>query len=189
MKKTLFISLAILLICGMALAAPGNETSPGHGDKLGQGGMPSDPGRIFRLVRYVPRAAGPDAATLAAESIVIWDCTSDDGVTVTETTTSYDSAVAGIIKWAALTPDAVRTVTADIGERNWTWLQTYGLAQVRVSAVGDVVVKEAMACSETAGEAADLISSTNPLLVGNAGFFMDTAAKAADNVDCFLNID
>ena len=49
MRKFLFISLAILLVCGVAIAAPGDQTSPGHGDKLGQGGLQSDPGKIFRL--------------------------------------------------------------------------------------------------------------------------------------------
>jgi len=193
MKRILSIVLVSLFVVGTALAAvPGNYRSPGHGDKLGQGGLPSQPGKIFRLVRYEPAAGTQDSATLPAESIVIWDTNSDDGVTVTTTTTSYDSAVAGIIKWNALTADPLgQTAVKDLGDRNWTWLQTYGLAQVRVQGdAAPIVVKEAMACGSDAGEAVDFISNTtNGALLGQCGFFMDAAAAAADNVDCFLQID
>src|SRR3990167_4305393 len=98
MRKYLLALFAVLLLAGQAFAAtPGFRQNPGTGDILGQGKYQSDAHKIFRLVRYVqPSATFASAATLAADSIVVWDVTNDDGVTVTTTTISSDSAVAGI---------------------------------------------------------------------------------------------
>ena len=192
MRKYLFISLAILLVAGLAIAAPGNQTSPGHGDKLGQGGLASDPGKIFRLVRYVPTSGSTVSATLAANSIVIWDLVSDDGVTVTTTTTSYDTAVAGIIVANALTPETLgNTAFADVGKRNWTWLQTYGKSLVNIQGDSDTSsAGDAMSCGSDAGEACDFVGGgTDAQTQGMAGFFYDDGAAGADGVECFLTLD
>jgi len=190
MKKRIFLSIvAILLIAGVAFALPGYRMSPGTGDILGQGKYQQDPHKIFRMVRYVPPTyAG--SATLAADSIVTWYLVDDDGVTVTTSTTSHDSAVAGIISVQALTPDVDgNTAAEDVGKRNWTWLQTYGLAQVNVTTT-ITTAGEAMGTSGTAGEAAPFLPSvTQPALNGNAGFFYDSAATGADDVECFINLD
>jgi len=189
MKRLLSVSLVILLIGGIAFAAqPGYRKGPGVGEIFGQGKQQSDPHKIFRMVRYVPAGGTANSTTLTAESIVIWDLVSDDGVTVTTTTTSYDSAVAGIIAQSALTPTTLsQTAVQDKGDRCWTWLQTYGYAKARVSAAGDVAAGESMACSETAGEAADYIGSTSAGAVyGIAGFWYDASAKALDGVECFI---
>lgn len=190
MKRIPFIILAILLVCGVASAAtPGYRQDPGTGDILGQGKYQSDAHKIFRMVRYVP-ATYSGATTLAKDSIVIWDLSSDDGVTVTTTTTSSDSAVAGIIVTQALTPDTDgNTAVQDRGKVNWTWLQTYGLSQVDnlliLSAAG-----HAMGTSTTAGEAnPHLGNSTNPRAQGMAGFFYDASAAAQTDVECFLTLD
>lgn len=193
MRKRLSLFIAILLIAGVAFAAiPGNRQNPGTGDILGQGKYDSDAHKIFRMVRYV-QPVHDAAATLAADSIVIWDLTDDDGVTVTTTTTSSDSAVAGILATQALTQDTDgNTAVQDRGKDNWTWLQTYGLSQVDVGAVIGVVTTagNAMGTSTVAGEAAQFVSSTSdPQAQGNAGFFYDTAAAAANNVECFIRLD
>ena len=200
MKRILFLSLAILLMGGVAFAAtPGSEQSPGVGDIMGQGDLPSDPHRIFRLVRWMPLSSAVDPAnltafvTLTADSIVIWDLVSDDGVTVTVTTTSYDSAVAGIVPIAILGPLTSgngRTAIQDIGARNWGWLQTYGKAQVDLGAEAIATAGSAMGCDDTTGGAALFYPSTsNAALNGKAGFFYDTAVASAANIECFLNID
>ena len=192
MRKALFISLAILLVAGIAFAAtPGYRQSPGQGDKLGQGGLQSDPGKIFRLVRYVPAGGTANSATLSADSIVIWDCTSDDGVTVTTTTTSGDTSVAGIVVKAALTPETLsNTAVQDIGKRNWTWLQTYGLSQVDMYVPDNVVpVKGAIVCSGHVGQATGYLHGQALTAVGVAGFAMDAAAALATNVEVFLRLD
>lgn len=190
MRKYLFLVLAILLVCGVAVAAtPGYRTSPGAGDVLGGNAYQETPGKIFRMVRYIP-ATYSGAATLPADSMVIWDLTNDDGVTVTTSTTSSDSAVAGILVTASLTPDTDgNTAAQDVGKGNWTWLQTYGLSQVDNTLIV-VTAGDAMGTSTTAGEANPHQGSVNNARAqGIAGFFYDSAAAAAEDVECFLNID
>ena len=185
-RKLLSLFLAVLFIAGTVFAA-GFRTGPsGAGEILGQGKYPSDPHRIYRLVRYVATDA-----TLVAESIVVWDTSSDDGVSITTTTLSSDSTVAGIIDQEALTPDVVdNEASADIGRDNWTWLQTYGKAEVRIDASAGVTVGFAMGTAPPAGEATGFLpSTTSSFEQGNAGFFLDTCAAAADDCECFLVLD
>ena len=188
MRKYLFVLLAILFVGGVAFSeTPGYRQNPGTGDILGQGKYQSDPHRIFRLVRYVP-ATYAGASALAADSIVIWDATSDDGVTVTTTTTSYDSAVAGIIVTQASTGDTGLLATEAAGDSNWTWLQTYGKSQVNFcTTCGGVSAKSAIATSTTAGEASQFLgSTTSSVAQGKAGFAYDAATPGDDDVEVFL---
>jgi len=194
MKKILSLVLIALMVAGVAYAAtPGYRLSPGIGENMttAQGGQQSDPGKTFRMVRFMPATATANSTTLTAESIVIWDLSSDDGVTITTTETSYDSAVAGIIVHACLTPETIgNTAAVDRGKRNWTWLQTHGLAQVRVQNLGSVVVGEAMATSNNEGEAGSFVASASAAgLNGNAGFFFDSAAADTDDVECFVTCE
>lgn len=190
MKKILFLLMSALLISGMAYAeTPGYRQSPGTGDILGQGKYQSDAHKIFRMVRYVP-ATYSGATTLAADSIVVWDVDNDDGVTVSTTTTSSDSSVAGIIVTQALTPDTDgNTAAQDAGQVNWTWLQTYGKAQVNFAPTVGVVTTAgaAFGTSTTAGEAAQFLPSTTaPTGQGMAGFAYDTAVDGDDDVEVFI---
>ena|SRR3990167_5914025 len=192
MKKFIFsVLFAALLIVGLAsqaFAQAGYRSDHGIGDVFGQSGYQDSPDRIFRMVRYVPVTA--DSPALAADSIVIWDLTEDDGITVTTTTTSRDSAVAGIIVAQALTQDTDgNTAAQDVGKDNWTWLQTYGLAQVDVP-LQIITAGDAMGTSTTAGEATAFNGNgTSPRNQGNAGFFYDTAAAGDNDVQCFIRLD
>lgn len=182
-------------MAGIAFAAtPGYRQNPGTGDILGQGKYQSDAHKIFRMVRYVP-VTYAGATALAADSIVIWDLSADDGVTVTTTTTSRDSAVAGIIVVQALTPDVDgNTAVQDIGHPNWTWLQTYGLSQVDLNTTAGVSAGYAFGTSATAGEVTYFIPSSNNSDItvgdsarqGNAGFFYDAATAGDNDVQVFL---
>lgn len=191
MRKRLFLlTLAALLIGGQAFAAtPGYEQNPGTGDILGQGKYQSDAHKIFRMVRYVP-ATYAGATTLAADSIVIWDLAADDGVTVTTTTTSGDSSVAGIIVTQALTPDTDgNTAAQDRGKGNWTWLQTYGLSQVDLaSGASNVLAGASFGTSTTAGESAafTVVNTANTQAFGIAGFYYDAATAGDNDVQVFL---
>jgi len=191
MRKFTFCLLALLLCVGVAFAAtPGYRQDPGTGDILGQGKYQSDAHKIFRMVRYVPTTyAGAD--TLDAPALVIWSLTADDGVTVTTTTTSADSAVAGIIVTQALTPDVDgNTAVEDRGGVNWTWLQTYGYSTVDIT-VQAVAAGEAFGASTTAGEANSftIIAAMNARAMGIAGFLYDKADAEAEDVECFLTLD
>lgn len=189
MRKFLLSLVAVLFMAGQVFAAtPGYRQDPGTGDILGQGKFQSDPHKIFRMVRYVP-VTYSGAATLAADSIVVWDVTNDDGVTVTTTTTSSDSTVAGIIVTQALTPDTDgNTAAQDRGQRNWTWLQTYGKSQVNLVTGGATTVAgDAMGTSTTAGEVIQHVGGTNNARAqGIAGFFYDASTAGADDIECFL---
>jgi len=193
LMKSIAVFVAVLLVAGVAMAAlPGRDVSPGRGDIMGnKGRYDFDAHKTFRLVRYVPASGTINSATLVANSIVIWDSTSKDGVTVTTTTTSYDSLVAGIIVQQALTPQTLgNTAAVDAGGRNWTWLQTYGLADVRVSATHPSVAGSAAGTSETAGEAGLFVASTtDAALQGNAGVWLEAGAKATDDVAVFLKCE
>lgn len=197
MRKLFLIFVSVLLLCGTVFAAtPGFRKNPGTGDILGQGKYQSDAHKIFRMVRYVP-VTYSGATTLTADSIVIWNLTSDDGVTVTTSTTSSDSAVAGIIVQQALTPDTDgNTAVQDIGLGNWTWLQTYGLSQCDLSADSLVIAGSAMGTGTSAGAATAHTVSSKTLgaiadsrAQGNAGFYFDAAAASATDVECFVNLD
>lgn len=194
-RRIIFVLLAVLFIAGTAFAATsGNRLSPGRGEIV-QMPYPSDPPKKFRLVRFV--GTGATESELAKDSIVVWDKTIDDGVTIGTTTTSGDSSVAGVIVQACLTQDtADNTAVQDIGRDNWTWLQTYGLSQVDLSSNSAVVAGGAMGTSTTAGAATIYLSprtetvwSTATLNEGYAGFFFDAAAASATDVECFIRTE
>lgn len=189
------MAVMLIVLVGMgtyAFAAP--NISGGIGDIMGQGQFPSDPGKIFRLVRYVPAAGDANSWTLTKDSIVIFDTNSDDGVTVTTTTTSYDSRVAGVLAIDALTPDAQTngwSAAASVGRRNWTWLQTYGIAEVYVqNDCATATAGDALATGSDLGRTCDFLASTDSAVAnGNAGFYYDTGAANADDVECFIRLD
>lgn len=163
MRKFIFALLAILMLVGTAFA--GNVPSGPNeaGDILGQGKYPQDPHRIFRFVRYVqPNSFTANIASRSwatADSLVIWDTRygealgkSKDGVTVTLTSTSYDSRVAGVIILSALSQETEgNAVTDDVGKQNWTWLQTYGKSTIRTHTVSSIASGDAIATAGSGG--------------------------------------
>lgn len=187
-RKFILVLLAVLFIAGTAIAAtPGDRTSPGRGE-ISTMPYPSDPPKKFRVVRFVGTAGG---SAQAKDSIVVWDSTLDDGITINTTTTSGDSTVAGVLVTAALTQDtADNTAVQDIGKDNWAWLQTYGLSQVDTSSAVAIVAGGAMGTSTTAGAATMFLpSTTSPNVQGYAGFFFDAASAGATDVECFVKTE
>lgn len=201
LRKIIALSLiALLLMSGVSFAASaGRDLGHGRGDVMGNGrGYDFDPHKTFRLVRYVPLASDDTAqnilTALAANSIVVWDITSDDGVTITTTSTSFVSTVAGIIVQTALTPRVLgKTAKEDLGERNWTWLQTYGKSLARVAAGADVTAGDALGTSLSRGAAGRYLGPGDTIagsqLHGDAGFWYDTATSGTNNVEVFLRVE
>lgn len=119
MKKILSLFLALLLIGGGFVTA---DVQVDQGQKL------STASRVWFVGRYartgVEERGG--ATHISADSVVVFDSTSDDGVTINKTTTSFDALVAGV------TIDRIqgssRDVTAanDEGGGNWGRIQTWG---------------------------------------------------------------
>jgi len=186
MKKVFSILLVALLIAGVAFASPGNQVSPGAGDIVAKHGAMSTPDRTFRLVRFMPPArALAYSPSLTKDSIVIWDTVSQDGVTVTTTTTSGDCRVAGIAVVTFLTPEVLgKTASDDMNGRSWGWIQTYGLCNMRIGATGTAansvigtgVTEGGIVTMDTTALTADLYDWID------AGFIMqqnDTALSSA----------
>ncbi len=181
MSRKLFLFIAVLLVGGLAFSG---LVFAGSTEILGQGGYPSDPHKIYRLVH------NPNATVISAEQIVIWDLTIDNGVSVTLTTTSGDSAVAGImVELLPKQATASNTAAQDIGKANWALMQTYGLAQVSVFPAIQTA-GNAMGTSNKAGEAGSFVANASTSNAnGFAGFFYDTGALNGDDVECFLILD
>ena len=201
MKKILIVALVALFIAGaVGVGFAVTASGPGKpGDIMGMdtGRYASDPHRTFRLVRYAP--TGALLTTLTQDSLVIWDSTAingDDGVTITTTTTSGDTRVAGVLVTAINSGDVtaqVRYASDDVGKKNWGWLQTYGLANVNVASTsGAPTAGYALGTGIIAGSAgifsSDAVGQPNflPAKSGNAGFFYDDGtqfAKYASDAD------
>lgn len=200
MRKLFSIVLAVLLVVG--IVANAQAATPGHtlgignagGEKMGSGKYIWQAHKTFRLVRYMPANGGADTLALSKDSIVIWDSQSDDGMTVTTTTTSGDAAIAGVIAQTALTPDSCgRTITLDaLGMRNFTWLQTYGYANVLIQNGGTITVKDTFGTSALAGYA-NSFAFTTGAVTGIAGFGYDTLSAATTSltsrVEVFLRCE
>lgn len=202
MKKLFVIALVALFIGGaIGVVYAVNPSGPGGaGDVMGMySRYTGDAHRTFRLVRNGPASTTvwTSATALTAGNVVIWDTTQNpygaDGISVTTTTTTADSRIAGMIVTTTPTRDAsvasiqgtlpVTTATEDVGQANWGWLQTYGLSAVkatqcttgsggsgRVAAVG-----EGICTSTVAGQITSFLPSTTTATInGKGGFAMET---------------
>jgi hypothetical protein len=174
MKKILCLTLALLLVCGVAFAVQsGKNVSPGTGIQVQQGGYDFDPPKTFRLVRFVQRDAvdltitGPGTDVgISPDAIVIWSTLSNDGVTVTTTRVTDDSRVAGISRSYMLQQKtAGNSARDDYGQGNWGWIQTYGVSTVTMSSsvtIANILSGDALGTGSTAG-GADIFQYTGDI--------------------------
>src|SRR3990167_9093985 len=113
MKKiTLFILALLVSVSGVSFAGVQID----RGQTRGQTGAVS----TFFVARN-GRVAG-----ISADRVVIWDTTSADGVSVTTSTTSRDSLVAGVTIDAIPGVTSDSTAAANLTGGNWGRVQTYG---------------------------------------------------------------
>lgn len=196
MKKFFAVLLAVLFMSTVAIAAPGNYSAPDEpGDIVAKHGTMATPDRTFRLVRYQPpsKVDASVCASLTKDSIVIWDSTSADGVTITYTSTSGDCRVAGIAAVTFLTPEYYgRTASNDLGGRNWGWIQTYGLCNMRVGSKGTAANKaigtgSVVGCIVTMDSEADgTAHEQTPANWTTAGFIMQKQETAGISAVGFI---
>lgn len=175
----------------MAYAVTANNEGPG--DILGNGKLDSNAHKIFRLVRFVPTSGNDNSVGLTTDSVVVWDTTSDDGVTVTTTTTSGDNGIAGVIVSTALTPEfgaLGSTAAVDAGRRNWCWLQTYGLATPFAGTSLTSAVNDKFGTSTTVGAVSTFTQTVTQSggVSGWGGAILDAVSTntPAGKVDVFL---
>jgi len=198
--KKLFVALLIASFVAITMPAFAvNPSGPGYnGDIMGmQSRYVFDPHRTFRLVRN-----GGGSLTLTSQvaitagAIVVWDTIRSpiaaDGVSITTTSTSGDSRVAGMAITTIPTPDSLAgsprgnmgntTASMDAGWNNWGWLQTYGKSAVTATAVtaiagyaGDIPVGAAVGASTVPGSVSGFLSSagTAGTTCGKAGFALE----------------
>lgn len=113
MKKLFLFAFVLLLAGGTAFA----DLQIDRGQTRGQAGAVSK--------FFVGRNAR-EGTLISADRVVIWDTTSNDGVSVTTTTTSYDNLVAGVTIDAipGVTSDA--TAAANLSQSNYGRIRVYG---------------------------------------------------------------
>ena len=191
MKKILIVSLLVFFIAGQAFGAtPGYRQSPGVGNIPDQGGQQSDPPKTFRMVRFVQSAHQADNIT--PDTLVIWQTLSeDDGVTVTTSNLSQDGRIAGVVVANGLTQETNgNTVAEDVGKRNWTWLQTYGVAEVTMSTGAKGLTGARLGIGTTnLGTAGTFTPDTDnygSTQFGDGGFFMEDGSWSETDVTVFL---
>lgn len=125
MKKYFVFFLALTLAVGGGLVVSNNATADVQIDK---GQSLSTASKIFFVGRYartgnVGTAGGFE---ISADSVVIWDTTSNDGVTVQTSTTSYDALVAGVTLDIIRGSSRDNTASQDESHDNWGRIQTWG---------------------------------------------------------------
>ena len=173
MKKILFFVLALALTgVGLGFADVQIDEGQSHGTAP---------------VKYFIARVGSNQI-VSKDRVVVYDTTSDDGVTVRMTTTSLDRLVAGITM-EAITGVSDDTVTNNRG--NWGRVQTWGYHSGAVpKAVGDQTTVGAAFCtSSLQGYVAPcpiLASKDNTVVAGSA---FDATAEAADTTGIELFVD
>jgi hypothetical protein len=147
-------------------------------------GSPADAVRVYQLVRYAE--GGAVARSLSAGEVVVWDCVSDDGVTIglAGTVGSADAVAGVVISSTIRTSDNAATAANSVGSRNWGYIQTYGIcnsAMVQSTAVAG----QAIGASDTASYGIPLTNSS-----GNYravfGFALDAVSSTAEDVEIFI---
>ena len=145
--------------------------------------------RILKLVRNP--FSGNDSVTISSGDAVVYDSLSDDGITVTSTTTSGDNSFAGIAAMSINSSDASASATyaEDAGRRNWGWIVVHGpaIASIRaggsnLNLVGDLFITSSDALQVTTLISFDSAHSPsmrlNPAIraaAAKGGFFFDAA--------------
>src|SRR3990167_9586721 len=109
MTKRIFALLIALSFVGGSAFALGEPTYESYEHKAYATQKRGEPVRTLKLVRF--GATDLNTATLSSESVVVYDTTSDDGVTIATTATSADDTIAGVVATGVTIPTADSTST------------------------------------------------------------------------------
>lgn len=188
MKK--YFVLAFVVLCGIAMVSGSFAYDEGiyPASKDQAVGSPDQSPRIYRFVRYAEMAAS--SRSLSAGEVVVWDCISDDGVTIglIGTVASSTDAVAGVTVGTIQTAEANGTAGAQVGKRNWGYVQVYGVntdcmldGTVNILAGGAVKAMEASGDNTSYGMGA---ATTQPGAI--FGFALDAVTTDATDNEVFI---
>lgn len=173
MKKILFIALALsVALGGMCFA-----------DVQIDAGQAKNQAAVKFFI-----ARNSRTALISADRVVVWDSASDDGISVTTTTTSGDGLVAGITI-DAIPGSSSDSATTDMGYANWGRVQTWGRIDGVPTATGaaNTVAGSRMCASTTAGAISACVSPDGSG-VGNALDAVTGAAVTA-GIDIMVETD
>ena len=116
-KFLFFISVLALIGAGQLLAD----------DQIDSGQERSVSKIVFFIGRYArTTTVAANGNELSEDRVVVWDSTSDDGVTVNYSSTSGDPLVAGVTMDRIPGSSRDNSATNDLGYTNWGRIQTYG---------------------------------------------------------------
>jgi len=176
MKKLFYSFLLASFLIGGGVAIAYNDGSAVN-NKEASGGSAADPVRVYTLVRY-PNTTDVGVA-LSAGDVVIWDCVSDDGVTVNLVTVAGSSdAVAGVVVSSTIpTADQANTAAGDIGRRNWGYIQTYGVNSTVNIISGPAVAGQSLIASDTARYATSGVTVQAATQKRTLGFAYDASSS------------
>ena len=194
MKKFLFSILLAISLVGSGLAFAYNDGGAVNNKEMSNG-SPADPVRNYVLVRWPEVTTGDSQLAtgnaLSAGDVVVWDCLSDDGVTVNiSSVISSADAVAGFVV-ATITQDTVAAVSAvaDIGHRNWGFVQNYGPILAGAKTSGTLTAGQAIApgsgnLARYAVPAQGTVTQTNTRVI--FGFAYDAESGTNTAADVFV---
>lgn len=128
MRKLL--SFALLILLSVPCFAYDHPTTSGLIEQ--SNGPASDPVRVYMLVRNPNQTAAASTTinVMNSRDAVVWDCVSDDGVTVNYPSkvgiSGSSDALAGILVTAIPSQDVAGSAGQTIGRANWGYMQTFG---------------------------------------------------------------
>lgn len=191
--RNLALAISLVLVSSVAYAFPSEPTF--DETRKNQSSRQATPYREIQLVRFPTQGANSIAVS---GDVAIWNTVSDDGVSIALTTTSADARIAGVVCVTIFSPDNATATSAldDIGHRNWGWIITRGLANVKVTAggtnghgVGDVFITSTDSGAATTVPTQDRTTAAGAFAVGAArGGVFYNAAVAADTT-ALVNVD
>lgn len=142
MKKFLFVVALSLAFGGI-----------GHAEQIDKGQSLSTAPKKFFVGRYARTGAIATAGgqEISKDSVVVWDTTSRDGVSILTTTTSGDSTVAGIAMDRIPGSSRDNTAAQDENQNNWGRIKVWGLHEdARVASVATIKTGDKLCTSGTA---------------------------------------
>jgi len=205
MRKYILIALSAVFMATSGVAYAADPTIAGWDNKskyaqqAGQGGTRQTV--TLKLVRYA--AGEQNAASILSGDAVVYSTVSDDGISVTRSSTSADGAFAGIAVTTILTADTAQNSPYEgWGKRNWGWIQVHGKVVANVTAGGGngAAVGDFFITSSDAGQITTIVNRTSEgevnagslrEVAAKGGFFMDSLASDASStsVDVFVNVE
>ncbi len=130
MKKYILSLVAILtLVSGNALATQDEGAAGANTKREIAGALGYVPYKELQLVRWAENGPNPTGGNLSAGDVVVWDCVSDDGVTIAivGATNSVDAVAGVVVSTRIQSVDSTGTTPGiDYGRRNWGYMQVRG---------------------------------------------------------------